>query len=446
MEDLTCAICDNNFTIEEQKEYRLSSEPVCPSCAVHLRGYIDYRDKPAKYYHNIVKKCEECLNYYIKHNGQAQCPHCLDKLKTVHCQICDKEYISDKDLGKIHRGDILVCDECYDTLPGEGNHIIYCNSCDQIVRNTHNFAKCKNCEGLVLAKYIHSCQFCGSTMENNSPKPEVYTCDTCYRDRFVSQNHEIYKMLIQRDDAEIKGDILMFPLTINHQNDNRTRKFAEKTCLNCHRSFLPQGSRQYFCLCCYKIVTCKQCGKEFAGKCAGSDSTVPENVFCSKSCSCQHQMNHRTLYEHSSNTYEYDMIGTLEEYLVEMTKECPVNDDTVFYYSKVKGIWIKYDEDTSEVLDVMYTTNVEKEYNWIQNALKYNESDKYKALKKHKNITYYYVSSFTSELEGLMREMSFALNYKARYWSPSPGIQSHIMSKLRKEGKIYEETIRDQLG
>ena len=341
MKDLNCAICSSNFTIGEQKEYRLSSEPVCPSCAVHLRGYIDY-------------------------NGKRE-------------------------------------------------------------------------------KYIHKCQFCGSTMENNSPKPEVYTCDTCYRDRFVSQNHEIYKMLIQRDDCEIKGDILMFPLSITRENDNRTRKFAEKTCLNCHRSFLPQGSKQYFCLCCYKIATCKQCGKEFAGRCAG-DAQTPENVFCSKSCSCQHQMDHRTLYEHSSNTYEYDMIGTLEEYLVEITKECPVNDDTVFYYSKVKGIWIKYDEDTSEVLDVMYTTNVEKEYNWIQNALKYNESDKYKALRRHKNITYYYVSSFTSELEGLMREMSFALNYKARYWSPSPGIQSHIMSKLRKEGKIYEETIRDQLG
>lgn len=90
-----------------------------------------------------------------------------------------------------------------------------------------------------------------------------------------------------------------------------------------------------------------------------------------------------------------------------------------------KGIWFKYNKETKQVIDVLITTNVSREYKQSIRRQKYSKRYKFSEMRKLdlENIECYYLCSFGDWEHGLDIEYNFAKYTNAILWSPCKGYQ-----------------------
>lgn len=322
-----------------------------------------------------------------------------------------------------------MCQKCFDNLPGNGNIIRICIDCGNYIKTNHNFDLCPVCHHRGLHHYEHICKNCGKKEINSIPdigRFKNFICDNCIKELNKSQLVKLYYDYNSRLDTIIKNNLLLRPI-FEHFDP---RQFKIRTCKVCNRSFRPKSPNQKTCQCCYEIHECPICNEKFI-----KSPNINKNInhdklhFCSKSCSTKHQMINKNIKINIKNI-DKNNFALYNEWFnkIDIDKLIEINDNNIYYYNK-KGIWCKVDKDTKEILDVMYTTDIRNEYNYIQKALKFENSYKYNELRKYKNIMYLYIDDFNTEYDGLLKEMIFAIKFNAKYWNPAPGIQSKIYYK-----------------
>lgn len=439
-----CKICNKILLNNEPYE-------ICIDCFKDLPGYVDYQSFSSPYRNNFLKYCDK-HGYWIGHNQYAICPKCIKEIKTVDCAICGSPFVIENNhLGRIQNKETInICNTCSDKLPGTGNHICFCNNCKQYVKKEHNFSKCPVCNGITLKPYVVPCQICGKDIYTHAA-PGTYfyqhaICENCKEELGKSSSVKLYEKLLKDPNTIIRNNILMVPINFKSQT-KYPFKFTARTCESCGRTYIPSSPNQRTCGSCYQILFCDGCKHHYVvppllSPKNGHSAKSPLWKACSKSCSTKIGIKNKKFCnindfnKINSSKLEEDQIS---EILNEISKEIvekwvEINNDNITDFD-YKGIWVKTDANRV-VLDVMWTTNIKKEYNWIQQALKYNTSFKYQELRKYPIIKYYYISSWDTEEEGLMIELYIAKKYNAKYWNAAPGFQTKMLKSISKEEMI----------
>lgn len=399
--------------------------------------------------------CEECYNninktavpkmllkcdkhgWYLGGCKNALCPICNDEIRTVNCDICGNEfYCTDSHIQRIKNHTMnLVCDSCFEKLPGNGCHVRKCSSCNKFFKAGHNFVKCPICNERSIEKVEHQCESCGKIFYTANNLTKIISnrfCEDCREEYFKSFAVKFCEATLKRNDVYIKNDVVMLPIDLYHK---RYRKLQNKICPQCGREFAPDSPNQIKCCCCFIINTCESCGGKYLTSNRLDDSQYYHA--CSRSCSVTLQQKYfgNNLLEYNNNIRSYNL--DKDGVKIKLPKnQVEINDNNIDNFKNIAGVWFKYDYINYEVLDVMITTNIYEEYKYIKHYLDYPFKWKEKELSKIKdNIKYYWLKDFNTWNEGLDYEMDFALKTNARFWSASPGYQQKKLSEYKKSQK-----------
>ena len=219
-------------------------------------------------------------------------------------------------------------------------------------------------------------------------------------------------------------------------------------CLRCGRYF-KSTRRSKWCGSCIEIRSCKVCKVKF-----GLYPISSSKVTCSRSCfNTLQQEQHSTgifspaYVKHyanlnedyavsNSNVNPYPSYESFEDYVKARYEKREGNVRITAANAKdfhFPGIWAKVDRITDEVLDVMITANIAKEYGKVKYRMRYSKATKYFYLRQHK-VKYIFIEPIKSWSDGLRREMEYAIDTGAKYWSPAPGEQSEMYEAYNAKG------------
>lgn len=442
----TCDICNQNFKAASNRRKICDTcvTQICPVCGeentlmLKLGLCHNCVNKTKEEYGNLrfLSYCEKHDEYYraTAHN-HLNCKYCkkeaedeererLERRKELKekqsyrdCVICKNKF---KFKESKHT---TVCDNCYDNTDKTlgTKYLVYCDRCDFYYFCNHNLTTCPKCK---LHSFKKECKECGKTFIANHSSVEI--CDYCmkpfsvrYCDQLMNDHNNI-----------IKDGFILTPIEIKEGK-------LIRQCEYCNRNFSIRSGPHNLCGCCYRIRTCSYCGENYVrtrSNLSPVNSKRSELGFCSLSCrsansqkeilSMYDKLDHLQIFNNLPDEFKFVYNCSLED-LQEISPE-----DSNLY--KLQGIWCKIDAETGELLDVSLTTNIQREMNkHLQSILK-QEGFKAQELYKRKLI-FKLVTKIKDLKDGFIKEMSFALQFKAKYWYPAPGIQVKLINKIRKD-------------
>ena len=142
-----CEICNSNYKYSgDSIDSYKGNVKVCPICEESLPGEGIY-----------LLRCKGC-NSPFKANGNITnyCPSCDEKRRIFTCEICCNNYkYTKRSPGSVK---IKVCPECEKDLPGTGNRIVRCRTCNSPFKSTTS-----------ATNYCPSC----------NEKIRTFTCEVC---------------------------------------------------------------------------------------------------------------------------------------------------------------------------------------------------------------------------------------------------------------------------
>ena len=391
----TCDICKEEFqvkTIDSRQKYH-----ICPSCKASAVGEGKY-----------LLLCVDCgKTFYGTTSRVLRCKECRDKYITLTCSVCGMEYKYEGNMKHIERYKTLisVCKSCYEKVKKKYNkpmHMI-CGSCGEYVGVASQFSLCPECNKPVLPKEL-ICEICGDTYTNTHkmvlPRQRSI-CKNCRTSMRKSASVKEFESLIDSGWKLIKdGTILISP--------ERASLSGDSVCKRCGHSYTKNTHNHMYCGMCKMVKTCEVCGYKFISV----DSRVKS---CSHSCS--------TIKRHADG---FDSLGNIKmkpkrnqqvSNLSYNLDEWMVVDSLNIENFKCSGLWAKVSG--NEVLDLMSTTNIYREYNRIQKWLEQKPNQKYEALSQIPNLEYRIITLCDYE-DAMELEMKLAKEIQPRLWSPSP--------------------------
>ena len=378
-------VCLNEKCIQKAKENRYSK--------------INYK----QIYKNSLKEklCKFCGKIFIEGSLSLYCETCSYEMNHKICINCGKTF----ELPRAD-SDLSVCKDC---IIGEEQR--YVNYCDDRTYNNCKFnidcsryfyygspqnINCQKQNQCIHGKNILYCQEC-------SPRVKV----------------KLYNELINKEHIIINENLFIL---INKNNDNLNKKVYNKICKTCGMSFKGLSPISNWCGNCYYILKCKGCDNIFL-------SRTNNQLVCEQECSGIYF--HKQGYD--THIYELEKNYNLDKNIIKIdlapyTEITKINLDD---FKGISGIWFKSSKNI--VLDVCITKDIYSDIDYHFYALNNKINSKYSKMSEHKDIKFYYLNSFDSWENGLIKEFKFAIGSHAKYWSPAPGIQMTLFSKLNKE-------------
>lgn len=370
-------ICLNNKCLQKAKDERYSN--------------INY----SQIYKNSLKKknCKSCNDIFIGGSLSLYCERCSYEMNHRLCINCGKEY----ELPRAD-SDLQVCKDCI--VGEEQRYVGYCED------NVH--VKCKfnvNC-----SRYFYY----GSPQNKNCQNHDKCIhgnhnlfCQECS----TREKVKLYNKLINQDHKIINENLML--ISINMPDINK--KIYNKICKTCKREFKGTGPTSNWCGCCYYVNKCEGCNNLFVTQ--NKDSFV-----CGQECS--------GIYSHKQN-YNTNILKLNKNIIkIDLKPYTEITDGNLNDFKGISGIWFKSSNGT--ILDVCITKNIYTEVEYHIYALKNKINVKYLKISDYSNIKLYYLESFISWNEGLIKEFEFATKTNAIFWKPAPGIQMTLLSKLNK--------------
>lgn len=352
-------------------------------------------------YHLLCKYCNE--NYNASSTSQ-RCPYC----------------------GKLPNKYQKVCKDCGYEWQSENPAVEKCPSCGGNRRKNFKMIKARKCH--------LKCQECGHEWIAGSAKSK---CPKCLEKSLKSDSVKEFDRLKSFEQSEIKfldgneeqGLIL---LPINHG-----KMKADKICQSCNRKFRLNYPSQKYCGRCFKFKKCLECHNFFL--------TYSDGNFCSIRCSNIYRHHNERIFGSDNEInpkadyfkiFNENFPKNYHKYLefLQSANPCQIERENFKNFAGKAGIWFKLNAETNEILDVLITNDILQEIEFhfkaIQNPIKkkFIEMSKIPA----DQIKFYYLCSFDTWSEGLILEMIFAIVNNAKYWSPSPGFQTKMVSRIRK--------------
>lgn len=323
-------------------------------------------------YHLI---CKDCKKEYSATSNSSYCPYCKGN---------KREYQKE-------------CKDCGFKWKSNNFSNEKCPKCGQNHRKNFKMNKARKC-------YL-KCKICGKKYISGSAKGQ---CPYCKEQSNLSDSVKEFNNLIQSGWKDQNNGLII-------QNIEKGKLNFKKVCLICKREFNLNYPSQKYCGYCETYKVCKNCNNKYI-------TNNKQNGFCSIRCSNIFRHRKETFFGNNTNLNSYDINMVHPKiYIPEHTKIENLNDYDFC------GIWYKYDPENRIVLDVCLTINIKEEIKYHFKQLKLKNINKYLEMSKLNNIEFYYLESFNSWEEGLIKEMNFALKTKAKYWKPAPGLQSHYI-------------------
>lgn len=424
----TCEICKKEY--KENRRLDTLKIRICEECRGNLPG-----DKTGR---NILK-CNKCKNYY-KAKTTDLCPICFPKKPKRICEICGNEYVDTRRIDQIYKNNsIFICDKCKEKLPKTYNENIV-------------LEKEKNNE-----KYIIYIIKCSKRHYYKSLSPQT-NCPICLENKNKSKSILFYEELINNKENIIiynkkyHFEIILEPLDNNCDSNNKNktnRNFKHKKCIVCERIFKPNSPNQNQCKRCHIIRYCNICHNYF---CTFDNR---ETNICSNSCSVRKQhKNMKIGFEHKNHICHYDS-ANMSVYNIDFQETIKILKENnkllkinISNYTKEDienleskniekyFIWCKIEREKSQLLDVCLTKHLYDEIEYHYNNIKYPTNYKYSEMRKKIincfHIDFYLIYIIDNWNDGLLLEMNYALENKAKFWNPAPGLQIDILYKNNK--------------
>ena len=330
----TCEVCNNKYESSTNK-YKIK---VCPTCESALPGKGD-----------SVVRCKGCNIIFKALNGYVNyCSTCDEKRRTFTCSLCNSDYqYTGDNLNQYQNQGIKVCSECATTLPGGGDHIRRCQSCNYIFKDLKRANYCPTCDD---NRRTFKCEICHNDYKyigeilNQYADKAIKVCPTC---ETTLPGEGIYILKCQSCNCVFKATSNGFnycPICDNNRktftceicNNEYKTSYVDKAikvcptcdatlpgkgdfikrCENCDTVFKSIGTRRSYCPTCnidMSIFTCDICHNEFehtylnnyADKaikvCPTCESTLPNDgkgdcILKCKSCDCVFKGAINTIY------------------------------------------------------------------------------------------------------------------------------------------------------
>ena len=435
---MICNCCNKEFYYTGRLDNINEETAICDDCYKVLPKVDGFKEKESNLI-NIEEVmtnasqtkvytlyCSSHNTFYLSNSTNSNCPYCTKEIVENNklCSLC----------GNNPKEFRHLCKECFNALPK--------NLSEDFNISAIRVLECEN-HGLYIGTSA-------STI-----------CPTCKKNSEISDACRHFNELVEQDGIIFDKSrmVLMFPIgaSIGLENgkqgeclevDSRTRKlyhnFSEKECVVCGRTYKPTSSRQKQCNRCNIVFICETCGGYFIRR-----RDQNNGRFCSHSCSITKQ--HRNgIYNRHLSELSLETTNTIENLQVLDTLEMnsasksPHNllsqlEQITDLTNLTSGVWCKINPITKEILDVCCTSNIREEISYHYSSIKYPTNYKYKELAKiekelclkGETIQFYLVKECNYQ-EGLIIELLFALEAKAKYWKPSPGFQAKIINDLKK--------------
>lgn len=104
--------------------------------------------------------------------------------------------------------------------------------------------------------------------------------------------------------------------------------------------------------------------------------------------------------------------------IIANAKSITTSNYTDFY---TPGVWCKINTSTGEIIDLMATTNISREFKQVQNKLANPQTDKYKAIVAlGVDIEFKVLVYCSNYQEALEYEFQLAQELHPQFWSPGP--------------------------
>lgn len=441
-----CPICHRYHTSRD----RVSKFNICRNCVKTLPGWDEWVESGNRAL--VIDFCEK-HGFYVSgqlNKDHRNCPKCVKELKTVKCEICGKNYITeDRHLDRIKNGEIHnVCIDCQTILPGFDNwennkNVCWCDNCKQFVMVPHNFSSCPICNQKLL-RYEITCKSCGKKdIVNNAAK--IY-CRECEEELSKSEAVKEFEKLRDNSLSIIKNDIIMLPIR-SYVDKERYNINSVRTCKHCGRLYIAHNSRQEYCGDCWHIVECDNCGRQYM--------VTPSKYFyninntnnkdgewhgtCSRSCQTSKAGKDRWKEKGicnapGSKTPIYDDITYKNvQYKNHMIE---INENNIEQYREKQGVWYRVDE-FGNILQVSETMNIFTEWASVKNIIDQILDGTYKyycsyiqmfrdGIDLSKTKTYI-IDICEDRKRRFDIEANFAIENKAKYWKPAPGYQIKML-------------------
>lgn len=327
-----------------------------------------------------------------------------------------------------------VCDNCYDNTDKSlgTKYLVYCNHCDFYYFCNYNLTACPKCK---LHSFKKECVECHKIFIAHHSSVEI--CDYCMKPFSVRYCDQ----LMNDPNSIIKDGFILLPIEMIEGK-------LIRECRYCHIEFSVRSGPHVLCGCCYRIRTCSCCGEKYVNT---RTNLSPVNGIRCKNNVCSRKCHSKNIYKttlskitpnidiskeriKSSDLYEVSNNLSLNYDLNDLQE---INDNNFMSFD-YPGLWCKIDAKTNQVLDVCLTQNISTEYRFHKNKILNPHNSKYRKLKKY-NIKCLFIKRLNFWRDGLIDEMKFALYFKAKYWSPAPGKQMKLSSKVLKgEGNEFK--------
>lgn len=411
---ISCSCCGKEFILD-YLDQRYDTF-LCPDCKAQASGSGSY-----------YKLCIDCHKPFRCSNSRTlRCDPCYDIFSTLICPCCSCEFKGTKKQLEYKDSDyVILCSNCKKRLSKQypdKEFFVRCKSCGEITKTSSQFEICPLCNKPTHPK-INVCEQCGKEFESTHQiglLPNQHSiCPSCrehnkkskavleYEDLIsqgwlVSDNHQyIYKPQLSEEDI---------------RQERQQRQCGDTNCQRCGRLFHKCTHNQVCCHFCYSISKCPQCDYWFV-------LHDPRIRLCSTGCSAA--ANYPTkgimnaiasvtaLFTSQANTPDFD-INTI----IANAESITTSNYTDFY---TPGVWCKINTSTGEIIDLMATTNISREFKQVQNKLANPQTDKYKAIVAlGVNIEFKVLVYCGNYQEALEYEFQLAQELHPQFWSPGP--------------------------